>query len=624
MKQLKEYLVSTQSLPILEDIYISSHGLHYEGLRYTTDEVEEVQYIGAKVREDARLAHIANLREQIAEKQLKLAQLEDTQKELEAEDKKIALLPSKQSTLLLEKQVEERRVKQESVVSSLSEILKELEEIEVAFPKNSLLSEYTYAELKQLYMEWKQKEFLDLTLRSVQEDLSSVQVDIEEAEDLKYDLENTLDSVIFQKSELETELVTLRNDPRQTELQEKYKRAVSQRDSVKSLVTSLQDQVTRLKQRSEDTQLQLASKRKQLESEELLAKEVTETLEEFLTTVDVYDNPSARMSRLTESILQDNSLQLERRTVEIPELPKSEFGVRIKDYLQDLKGFSVKDLEKDTKATLVQSMGSLELDLANKNDSKEQLLEASKNILKLNLFTSIKDTHEEVVSDLARLKSNMESENPSLLQFRMNFEWDSKFEDKKCLLKGSVEEKEALIEVFNNKVFDEVEKNIDADIQTSVIEDLILSELDPRNWYLLSFESSKNDKKEWEPLEATKGSLSNGERTRCFMLICLSILQVVYSQSKEDAPKIIAIDEGFNELDGTQSALLQDMVHKSSDLLLVTVPKGTSFTGTSNLTKKLVIVPIVKFEVGGRLVTKCQSVSEFEEFEEGTYTEGVA
>ena len=450
-------------------------------------------------------------------------------------------------------------------------------------------------------------------LTTLQEDLEGVYCDIEESEDKRYELEKDIEQNTQERQTLAVELSDLKNNPEQQRLEEKHNEINSQVTEFKGIVSNLKDSLSRLNQRFEDTEQTYASKSKQLIEDEELVSSLKLALGDILQGVTTFEDSVARHSKLSESVLQENNLQLEKRSFDLSSLPKSSKISHIRDYLKDLRWLNLRDLESDTKETVVSKYENLVSELASEEDSKEKLLETAKNILKLNLFKHVKSTYEEVSSDLAQLKDNMEEENPSLQKFFVEYVLAPNQESKLCLLSDDLESKNELIEQINTSVFKEIETHLDSDLDTSVISELILRELDPRNWFDLTFYSQRGS----EPktiLTEKSGSFSTGEKKRCFMTILLSILQVINKQAKVDAPKIVCFDEGFSNLDQVQANALLTKVHNVSDLFLATIPKGTNISAAAN-TKRIETIPISAYDVGGRIVTSCGSVEEYEEFE---------
>lgn len=613
MRTLQNYVTSRVDLPILSEVIIGDGCLTYQGVSYKTSDRGGVQYIGAKNRELARQAKLQSLTEKLAEKQTRLKELEDDELRLKELESCLTLAPTKIQQEVLTNQLNEKSLALESKEQDLVELEFRMEELKGYIPTNSLISDYSLDTLTQLVTTYKQREFMESQLASLQEDLETVYCDIEESEDKRYELEKDIEQNTQERQTLAVELSDLKNNPEQQRLEEKHNEINSQVTEFKGIVSNLKDSLSRLNQRFEDTEQTYASKSKQLIEDEELVSSLKLALGEILQGVIAFEDSVARHSKLSESVLQENNLQLEKRSFDLSSLPNSPKISHIKDYLKDLRWLNLRDLESDTKETAVSKYDSLVSELASEEDSKEKLLETAKNILKLNLFKHVKSTYEEVSSDLAQLKDNMEEENPSLQKFFVEYALAPNQEVKLCLLSDDLESKNNLIESINSSVFKEIENHLDSDLDTSVISELILRELDPRNWFDLTFYSQRGS----EPktiLTEKSGSFSTGEKKRCFMTILLSILQVINKQAKQDAPKIVCFDEGFSNLDQVQANALLTKVHNVSDLFLATIPKGTSISAAPN-TKRIEIIPISAYDVGGRIVTSCGSVEEYEEFE---------
>ena len=499
MKTLQNYVTSKVDLHILSEVVIGDGYLTYQGVSYRTSDRCGVQYIGAKNRELARQAKLQSLTEQLAEKRTRLKELEDEELRLKELESCLTLAPTTIQQEVLTNQLNEKSLALESKEQDLVELEFRMEELKGYIPTNSLISDYSLDTLTQLVTTYKQREFMESQLASLQEDLETVYCDIEESEDKRYELEKDIEQNTQERQTLAVELSDLKNNPEQQRLEEKHNEINSQVTEFKGIVSNLKDSLSRLNQRFEDTEQTYASKSKQLIEDEELVSSLKLALGEILQGVIAFEDSVARHSKLSESVLQENNLQLEKRSFDLSSLPNSPKISHIKDYLKDLRWLNLRDLESD----------SLVSELESEEDSKEKLLETAKNILKLNLFKHVKSTYEEVSSDLAQLKDNMEEENPSLQKFFVEYALAPNQEVKLCLLSDDLESKNNLIESINSSVFKEIENHLDSDLDTSVISELILRELDPRNWFDLTFYSQRGS----EPktvLTEKSGSFSTG------------------------------------------------------------------------------------------------------------------
>lgn len=105
-QSLNYYVNSTISHPILNQIIITSNGLEYHDLKFTTDDIKPVQYIGAKAREQARLNKIAEIENQINKANQEILEINSKQNLLEDYIKLVKNKPSDKNLQFLKLELE--------------------------------------------------------------------------------------------------------------------------------------------------------------------------------------------------------------------------------------------------------------------------------------------------------------------------------------------------------------------------------------------------------------------------------------------------------------------------------------------------------------------------------------
>jgi len=176
-----------------------------------------------------------------------------------------------------------------------------------------------------------------------------------------------------------------------------------------------------------------------------------------------------------------------------------------------------------------------------------------------------------------------------------------------------IEAQNELMSDINAKVLEFINNSKEV-VEPSVIEDIILAELEPSEWYDISIEYINNNKPRAVLTTDVVSSFSTGERFRAYYTPLLALFDILKSQMREDAPFIILMDEAFDTLDEKQIKYILNSINTISDLFIVTVPKGG--LPMVEKTTRIDIVQLKKEELpGGGVITYALRNNLFEEIE---------
>lgn len=621
MRQSLNYYVNSTILhPILNQILITQNGLEYHDLKFTTDDIKPVQYIGAKAREQARINKIAEIKEQINRTNQEILDINQKQKVLEDYIKLVKKAPSDNNLLILKSKLEDLQEKLHQTLDEKIRYQKKLDQFKLASPTHEVFEKYSYPELHELYNNFKSyqtdKLNFEENLKDAQEDLTRYSEEYTDKTNIKEQLSEKIDTESILVQKLKTEIEELKNDEYYQNLLEEKARISSEIQKMNDLSSQLNQDKGRLEADYKTKNDLFTQKQTKYEKDEKEAEIINTIINDLQESVDNFSDDKAKVSRLTENILFDNNLKIMTKRVEYPKLPSSnEFTDQLKSYLQELKYFKVKNINDDSEVTIEDKMTTLQSEIESVGQETEKLYDNSLESLKTRIFAELKEIHDFVLEDLKLLKACMEANNPSLFKLYSTYEINPIHKNKLNLFDNDMSVQNQILEEINSKIFNSINIAKTDDFEITDIENIILSELDPKNWYNLEFQF-ENKNKPREPLTtAALSSLSTGERARSYYIPMLSLIEIIHKRAKKDAPKIITMDEAFNSLDNEQTSHILTRIHDVCDLFIATIPSGRSINMVENTTR-FETIKIHQHNIGGTIVTSCEANTEYEEFED--------
>lgn len=615
---LRHYINTTINHPILNDIYITEEGLEYKDLKYITNDIQASQKIGAERRERAYAAYKENLTQQkIALEKEKLNKI-NMIGFLDNKIKQIQQKPSNQKVLLLEKQIITQKEKQQTLLDRKNKIETTLQEHQVTSPTHVVLQQYAYQDLREKYHDHqryqdKKKNYEALrqkTTQLIERDSREYNSKNKEYQQLNEDIPITQQ----QLKQLEKVIEQLKEDYHYQELSDRKKDLLLKMEQCDNAQIQLNQEKGRLESEYQTQTTARNDTQKELDKYQQEADIVNPIIDEKLETHDNYK--TQEQIRIKDDILETNHCKINTRQQDVPVLPKdNSYAEQIKSCLRDLKAQFVANTENDTEQPIQVVMELLEKEISELSTIKQKLYEAAVENLKTNIFTTLKDIHDDVVKDLDSLKECMEENNPSLFKLFSTYELSSQHNRKPDLLKNDVSTQNAIIDSISEKIFNTIEASNASEVDIQDIKAIVLSELDPKNWYDLAFQF-ENKMEERKPL-TTKAiaSLSTGERARSYYIPMLSLIDMIHRKSKPTAPKIITMDEAFNALDNEQTAHILRRIHDVSDLFIATIPSGRAINMVENTTR-FDTIKIQQHVYDNTVITSCEPCDEYEEYED--------
>lgn len=619
-QSLNYYVDTTISHPILNQIIITPNGLEYHDLKFTTDDIQPVQYIGAKAREQARLNKISEIEENINHTNQKILDINQKQNVLEAYLKIVKDKPSDENLQRLKIRLEDLQGKLQQTLAEKIRYQEELDQFKIASPTHSVFEKYSYNELFELYNNFKayktEKSNLEENLKTAQEDLTRYSEEYTDKLNSQERLSDRIDtdSIIIQK--LKSEIEELKNDEYYQNLLDEKTKISAEIDRLSDLNSQLNQDKGRLDADYKTKNDLLTQKQAKYNKDNEEAKIINTIINDLQKSVDNFSDEKAKASRLTENVLFDNNLKIMTKRVEYPKLPSSnEFTDQLKSYLQELKCFMVKNINDDSEVIIQDKMSTLQSEIENVSQTTKEIYEGTLENLKTKIFAELEEIHDSVIEDLALLKACMEANNPSLFKLYSTYEINPIHKNKLNLFNDDEEIRNQILEDINAEIFNSINNAKTDDFEISDIENIILNELDPKNWYNLEFQF-ENKNKPKEPLTtAALSSLSTGERARSYYIPMLSLIEIIHKRAKKDAPKVITMDEAFNSLDNEQTSHILTRIHDVCDLFIATIPSGRSINMVENTTR-FETIKIHQHDINGTIVTSCELNTEYEEFED--------
>lgn len=615
---LTHYINTTISHPILNDIYITDEGLEYKDLKYITNDIQTSQKIGAEKRERAYKLYKEGLEQQKAALENEKHEKTNIIHFLETKIKKIQDKPSDNNVSWLENQLTRQKEKEQTVSDEITTLQKEIQEHQVTSPTHAALQQYSYQDLHEKYHNYQSyqaaKEKYEAIHKSTVERIEDYLLDYKNKNEEYQHLNEEVSIIQQQLKELEKEIEQLKEDIHYQELVNRKDDLMLKVGQCDETQKQLNIEKGRLDANYQTETKNLTDTQQEFDKYQQDADIINPIIEEKLETLDNYKYQAA--TRIKDDILEANHCKINTRGQEVPALPKqNKFAEDIKQQLRDLKTQFVANTENDTEQPIQVVIELLEKEISELSTIKQKLYEAAVENLKTNIFTTLKDIHDDVVKDLDSLKECMEENNPSLFKLFSTYELSSQHDRKPDLLKNDVSTQNAIIDSISKKIFDTIEASDAAEVDIQDIKAIVLSELDPKNWYDLSFQY-ENKMEERQPL-TTKAiaSLSTGERARSYYIPMLSLIDMIHRKSKPTAPKIITMDEAFNALDNEQTAHILRRIHDVSDLFIATIPSGRAINMVENTTR-FDTIKIQQHVYGDTVITSCEPCDEYEEYED--------
>ena len=621
MRQSLNYYVDTAiSHPILNQILITPNGLEYHDLKFTTDDIKPVQYIGAKAREQARLNKIAEIEKQINRTNQEILDINQKQNVLEAYLKIVKNKPSDNNLRTLKSKLEDLQGKLQQTLTEKIRYQEELDQFKLASPTHSVFEKYSYNELFDLYNEFNayqtNKTNIEENLKTAQENLTRYSEEYTDKMNNKKQLSEQIDTDTISVQKLKDEIEELKNDEYYQNLLDEKTRISAEIDRLSDLNSQLNQNKGRLNANYKTKNDLFTTKQAKYNKDDEEAKIINTILNDLQESVDAFSDEKAKASRLTENVLFDNNLKIMTKRVEYPKLPSSnEFTDQLKSYLQELKYFMVKNINDDSEITIKDKMTKLQSEIENVSQTTKEIYKGTLENLKTKIFAELGEIHDSVIEDLDLLKACMETNNPSLFKLYSTYEINPIHKNKLNLFNDDEEIRNQILEDINAEIFNSINSAKTDDFEITDIENIILSELDPKNWYNLEFQF-ENKNMPREPLTtAALSSLSTGERARSYYIPMLSLIEIIHKRAKKDAPKVITMDEAFNSLDNEQTSHILTRIHDVCDLFIATIPSGRSINMVENTTR-FETIKIHQHNIGGTIITSCEANTEYEEFED--------
>lgn len=621
---LKDLLETKAKIPILDDIYLTEDGLTYHALHYTTNEKSPIEYIGLKAREEAKKNKITELEGQKANIQEALTVLKETQRTIQQKKKLIPAAPNDNKIRTFEELLNKSETDLHHLNSEKENLELKIEELSQVTFTNEVLRDHNINELTKLRFNYQdflnKKATKEDQLKRFSSFLDDIATTLIQNEDKKKDLELKGASLEEEREKLLQEIEKLEND-------ETYSKYKEEEESVKQKLTVCEKEI-----RNKENELLILSenfKNENKKKEELNTKlnetrkvytSINQIIEDAFSKVETYQDPKlkSKVKNIRIRELEDNKLELKDEKITTQVIPKSAHSDILKELLPNLIELYVIDKRDGTSISISKKMENIQNEIDEIGVSKEKLYNSAEIILKNNLFRELCNVHDEVYDNLNNLKKCMETKNPSMLKLFVDFELSGKHQNKKELFNDLLAQ-DKVIEDLNNEIRKVIEEN-NFDFDKESIKELLLDELDPLNWYDLSFHYENNESGR-QPLTTNAiGSFSNGERARAYYIPMLSLLEIIHKQTKHDAPKILIIDEAFSAIDPEQTEYILYKIHDISDLFIATIPTGNSIELASNSTR-FDVFKINKKSFKGKVCTSCIPGTEYEEFEDEEYEE---
>ena len=613
MQKLTNFITSNRKLPILDEIFITDKGLVYKDLTYVTNEQKQVEYIGASARENARKQKIIDTQNLIENNQEELLKLGESLSKTKEQQKIVTNTPKRTILDKLESKNELLDKNLTRLLNDVNAVQSKLDKLNLSEPTHPIFNDYSFTDLQKMYMIFNEK---TTRLNQINKDLDSytseivpkkehIKNSISEIE--KYNIE--LDELKEKEKQLKKEIEVLEQD-------DYYASLLDEKETLTTKFHQIEDEhQDAIKTHS----VLLNNHKNELEDNTKLRKEVTnkretysnthKKLDDLIQTLDTFK--LEKSSKVDKNILSDFNYEESTERYECRELPKTFYTGELKAHIANLRYPILKNKEDNTKISHAEQMTILEADINAGFVTTQKMFESAKNNLTADIFPIIKRKHKAVLESLQKLKEYTEDNKTAMLQFFVEYELDDKHAHKPNAI-NDINTQNSLMSDINTKVLEFINSSKEV-VEPTVIEDIILSELEPSEWYNISIEYINNNEPRAVLTTEKVASFSTGERFRAYYTPLLALYDILKTQMREDAPFFILMDEAFDTLDETQIKYILNSINTLSDLFIVTVPKGLPMVEN---TTRIDIIQLKKEELpNGGVITYALRNNLFEEVE---------
>ena len=614
MQKLTNFITSNRQLPILDEIFITDKGLVYKDLTYVTNEQKQVEYIGAAAREAARQQKIVETEQLIKSNQEKILNLDDKSSKIKKKQKKVADTPKRTTLDNLESKNELLDKNLSRLANEVDIVQNELEKLNLNEPTHPIFNDYSFSELQKMYMTFNEK---TTKLAHINDDLKSYSLEVEpKTEKIKESISN-IEKYTSELAELKEKEAKLKKEIEELEQDDYYGSLLDEKETLADKL----DQVAGEQQEAFERHGALLSKhntevetnnklRKEFQSKQESFGKTHEILNEMIQKLDIFK--LEKSSKVDKNILDEFNYEEALERYECPDIPKTAYSDHLKSIIGNLKYPILKNKEDNTKVTHTEQMKILEVDINTGFVTTQKMFESAKNNLTADIFPIIKRKHKAVLESLQKLKEYTEDNKTAMLRFFVEYKLDDKHAHKPAAIEDIDAQNELMSDV-NTKVLEFISNSKEV-VETSVIEDIILAELEPSEWYDISIEYINNNAPRAVLTTKVVSKFSTGERFRAYYTPLLALYDILKTQMREDAPFVILMDEAFDTLDEKQIKYILNSINTISDLFIVTVPKGG--LPMVEKTTRIDIVQLKKQELpGGGVITYALRNNLFEEIE---------
>jgi hypothetical protein len=614
MQKLTNFITSNRQLPILDEIFITDKGLVYKDLTYVTNEQKQVEYIGATARETARKQKIADterliliIQEQIVIHGEKSSKIKEKQKRVADTPKRTVLDNLESKNELLDKNL----IRLSNDVNAVQDKLDKLNLAELTHP---IFNDYSFTDLQKMYMVFNDK---TSRLNKINENLENYSSEVEPKTKKIKESISEIEKYTNELAELKEKEAKLIKEIEEIEQDDYYASLLDEKQTLIDKLNQVEDEHLEV---IKNQGASLSTYKTELERNNKLRKEFESKKESFGKTHEVLDEMIQKLdtfkleksSKVDKNILDQFNYEEALERYECTDLPKTTYSDHLKSIIGNLKYPILKNKEDNTKVTHAEQMKILEVDINAGFVTTQKMFESAKNNLTADIFPIIKRKHKAILESLQKLKEYTEDNKTAMLQFFVEYQLDDKHAHKPAAIEDIDAQNELMSDV-NAKVLEFINNSKEV-VETSVIEDIILAELEPSEWYDISIEYINNNAPRAVLTTKVVSKFSTGERFRAYYTPLLALYDILKSQMRQDAPFVILMDEAFDTLDEKQIKYILNSINTISDLFIVTVPKGG--LPMVEKTTRIDIVQLKKQELpGGGVITYALRNNLFEEIE---------
>ena len=614
MQKLTNFITSNKKLPILDEIFITDKGLVYKDITYVTNEQKQVEYIGAAARENARKQKITETEELIKNNQEQILVLGEKSSKLKEKQKLVANTPKRTVLDKLDSKNELLDKNLTRLSNDVSLVQEKLDKLNLTEPTHPIFNDYSFTDLQKMYMI-----FTDKTnrLNQINTDLESNLSEVEPKNELIKKSISEIEKYNIELAELKEKENQLKKEIEELEQDDYYGSLLEEKEMLTTKFHQIEDEhQDAIKNHSvllntHKTELESNTKlRKEFESKQESFSNTHKQLDELIQTIDTFK--LEKSSKVDKNILSDFNYEESTERYECPYIPKTDYHDFLKALIGNLRYPILKNKEDNTKISHAEQMKILEADINAGFVTTQKMFESAKNNLTADIFPIIKRKHKAVLESLQKLKEYTEDNKTAMLQFFVEYQLDDRHTHKPQAI-NDIDTQNELMSDINAKVLEFINNSKEV-VEPTVIEDIILSELEPSEWYDISIEYINNNEPRAALTTDAVNSFSTGERFRAYYTPLLALFDILKSQMHEDAPFVILMDEAFDTLDETQIKYILNSINTISDLFIVTVPKG-GLPMVENTTR-IDIIQLKKEELpGGGVITYALRNNLFEEVE---------